>query len=101
MNNLTHKLRIWLRTTSLEDYFIPTILLILIFSTDNKLILITKQLAIVLTVAIFCFALISRRKPRLSTVVIKIQTFFFLLICLSFFLYKWSVCLYPVFSLCN
>lgn len=85
MNNLTHKLRIWLRTTSLEDYFIPTILLVLIFSTDNKLILITKQLAIVLTVAIFCFALISRRKPRLSTVVIKIQTFFFLLICLSFF----------------
>ena len=83
MNNLISKLKIWLRATPIEDYFIPTVLLV--FSTDNRLILITKQLAVVLTVAIFCFALVSRRRPSLSTIVGKIQTTFFILICLSFF----------------
>lgn len=85
MNNLISKLKIWLRATPIEDYFIPTVLLVLVFSTDNRLILITKQLAVVLTVAIFCFALVSRRRPSLSTIVGKIQTTFFILICLSFF----------------
>lgn len=86
MNNLISKLKIWLRATPIEDYFIPTVLLVLVFSTDNRLILITKQLAVVLTVAIFCFALVSRRRPSLSTIVGKIQTTFFILICLSFFI---------------
>lgn len=85
MNNLISKLKIWLRATPIEDYFIPTVLLVLVFSTDNRLIFITKQLAVVLTVAIFCFALVSRRRPSLSTIVGKIQTTFFILICLSFF----------------
>lgn len=85
MNNLISKLKIWLRATPIEDYFIPTVLLVLVFSTDNRLILITKQLAVVLTAAIFCFALVSRRRPSLSTIVGKIQTTFFILICLSFF----------------
>ena len=53
MNNLISKLKIWLRATPIEDYFIPTVLLVLVFSTDNRLILITKQLAVVLTVAWF------------------------------------------------
>lgn len=85
MNNLISKLKIWLRATPIEDYFIPTVLLVLVFSTDNRLILVTKQLAVVLTVAIFCFALVSRRRLSLSTIVGKIQTTFFILICLSFF----------------
>ena len=84
MNSLIYKLRIWLRTTPIENYFIPSILLILVFSTDNKLIFITRQLANVLTVAIFCFVLMSKRKCSLSSVVEKIYTVFFLLICISF-----------------
>lgn len=84
MNSLIYKLRIWLRTTPIEDYFIPCILLILVFSTDNKLIFITRQLAIVLTAAIFCFALMSKRKSGLSSVVEKVYVAFFLLICISF-----------------
>lgn len=76
MNSLIYKLRIWLRTTPIENYFIPSILLILVFSTDNKLIFITRQLANVLTVAIFCFVLMSKRKCSLSSVVEKFIRFF-------------------------
>ena len=85
MNNQIYKLKIWLKTTSVEDYFIPGILLILIFSTDNRLIYVTKQLSSILTVAIFGFALISRRKLALSTIVGKIQIVFFSVLCLSYF----------------
>ena len=84
MNSLIYKLRIWLRTTPIENYFIPSVLLILVFSTDNKLIFITRQLANVLTVAIFCFVLMSKRKCGLSSVVEKIYTVFFLLMSLVF-----------------
>lgn len=84
MNSLIYKLRIWLKTTPIEDYFIPAILLILVYSTDNKLIFLTRQLACVLTVAIFCFALVSKTKSDLSSIVEKVYASFFLLICISF-----------------
>lgn len=79
------KFKTWLKTTPLEDYFIPIILLLLVFSTDNRLILVTKQLAIVLVIVVCFFALISKRKPIISNNVAKIQAAFFLFICLSYF----------------
>ena len=52
----------WLAKVSIESYVLPILILMLVFSTNNRLILVMKPLSYLISFAVVFFAMASRRK---------------------------------------
>lgn len=79
-----NKIKEWLSLTPIEDYVIPFVLLLCVFSTNNRLIILSRQLALLLTVMIVFFAFASRKRPAHFSGVRRLYLALFALIFLGF-----------------
>lgn len=79
-----NKVKEWLSTTPIEDYLVPFVLLLCVFSTNNRLILVMRQLALLLTVLVIFFAFASRKRPARLSGVRRLYIALFVLIFFGF-----------------
>lgn len=75
----------WFAKVSIESYVIPILIMLLVFSTNNRLILFMKPLSYLITFAVVFFALASRRKPSRSSAVKNLFIGFVALAVCSYF----------------